>query len=165
MALFDMLALGVIALSAVISAMRGVIHEVASLFTWIVAFVAAKMFARPFAEAALTAIEPPALATVAGFVLVFAAAWVAQGLLRSALSAGVSAVGLGGVNRLFGAAFGVLKGVLLVTLAVLVCAFTDLPQSEDWKNAVSAPYFEGLAGFAVPYLPDYLAEQVRYPAF
>ena len=53
----------------------------------------------------------------------------------------------------------------VVTLAVLVCAFTDLPKSDEWQNAYSSPFFEGAASVAVPYLPEYLAKKVSYPSF
>ena len=162
MTMFDILALGLIGISIVVSMMRGVVNEVASLFTWIVAFVAAKMFAQPFAEAFLTSIQPPALASVAGFVLIFAAAWLAQYFLRSLLTASIEAAGLGGINRFLGGIFGATRGILVVTLVVLVCAFTDLPQTSDWRTAISAPFFENLATLAVPYLPEYLADKVQY---
>ena len=163
MALFDMLALGVIVVCVVISMMRGVIAELLVLITWIVALIVAKVFATSFAEFALTAIQPPALAVVVGFVLLFAAAWLVQYLLRSLLTTAISAVGLGSVNRFLGGLFGAVKGVIIVTLAVLVCAFTDLPQTDAWRTALSAPYFEALAQIAVPYLPPFMAEQIKYP--
>ncbi|MDO5640277.1 MAG: CvpA family protein [Neisseria sp.] len=163
MAMFDILALSVIAVCIVISMMRGVITEVTSLLIWIVAFIVAKMFAAPFADLALTSVQPHGFAVVLGFILVFVAAWLVQHFLRSLLTAAVSAVGLGGVNRLLGGVFGAVKGVLVVTLAVLVCAFTDLPQTPGWQQSFSAVYFEALAQMAVPYLPPLVAEQVQYP--
>ena len=59
--------------------------------------------------------------------------------------------------------FGAAKGVLIITLAVLVCSFTDLPQTPDWRQSFSAVYFEALAQLAVPYLPPVVADQVQYP--
>lgn len=163
MAVFDILALAVVAISMIVSMIRGVIAEVTSLVTWIIAFVVAKMFAVPFAELALSSIQPPELAVVTGFILLFIAAWLVQHFLRSLLTAAVTAVGLGGINRILGGLFGAVKGVLIVTLVVLVCAFTDLPQTEGWRQSFSAVYFESLAQLAVPYLPPFIGGQVRYP--
>ena len=73
-------------------------------------------------------------------------------------------MGLGGVNRVLGGVFGAAKGVLLVTLAVLVCAFTDLPKTPEWQQAQTAFVFEQLAELTVPYLPPFVAEQVKYPS-
>lgn len=163
MTLFDILALGLIGVSAVVSMMRGVVAEVASLITWVMAFVVAKMFAAPFANLALSGIQPPGLAVVVAFVLLFAAAWLAQYFLRALFTSAVAALGLGGVNRLLGGVFGAIKGVVLVTLAVLVCAFTDLPKSPQWQHAQTAFVFEQLAQQTAPYLPPFVAERVHYP--
>ena len=163
MAIFDIVALGIIVVCILISMMRGVIAEVASLVIWVVAFLVAKMFAAPFAAVALTSVQPPQFAVAVGFILLFVAAWLVQHFLRSLLTSAVSAIGLGGVNRLLGAVFGAAKGVLLITLAVLVCSFSDLPHTPDSRQSFSAVYFEALAQLAVPYLPPVVADQVQYP--
>ena len=163
MTLFDILALGLIGISALVSMVRGVVAEVASLITWVVAFMVAKLFAAPFADMALSSIQPHALAVVVAVLLLFVAAWLLQHFLRSLLTSAITAVGLGGVNRVLGGVFGAAKGVLLVTLAVLVCAFTDLPKTPEWQQAQTAFVFEQLAELTVPYLPPFVAEQVKYP--
>ena len=162
MSLFDIFALSVIALSAVSATVRGIISELLSLITWLLALAVAKIAAAPLGASVLSVIQPPVLATAAGFVAAFAAVMLVMSLLRPLLTGGAKTVGLGGINRLLGTCYGTLRGGVMVTLAVLVCAFTDLPQSEDWRNAQSAPFFEGVAEWAVPYLPDYLAEKIKY---
>lgn len=152
--LADLLAFGVIAACIIMSLMRGVIAEISSLITWIVAFFIAKWFAVPFSEIAFKSFEPQALGVALAFIMLFIAAWLVQRFLRSLLTAGVSAIGLGSVNRLLGGVFGAAKGILLVTLAVMVCSYTDLPETEDWQASRSIPYFETLAHDVVmPYLP------------
>ena len=162
MSLFDIFALSVIALSAVSATVRGIISELLSLITWLLALAVAKIAAAPLGASVLSVIQPPVLATAAGFVAAFAAVMLVMSLLRPLLTGGAKTVGLGGINRLLGTFYGTLRGGVMVTLAVLVCAFTDLPQSEDWRNAQSAPFFEGAAELAVPYLPDYLAGKIKY---
>ncbi|EGY52107.1 CvpA family protein [Neisseria shayeganii] len=162
MTLFDYLALGTVAAFTLISLFRGVLHELVGLLSWVAAFIAARFLAVPVADTGLRSIEPPALAVVAAFILVFLAVRLGMMLLQSVLSAGVRAVGLDGANRLLGAAFGALKGVLAVTVAVLACAFTELPQSPEWRDSQTAFVFEGLASLAVPYLPPFVAEQIHY---
>lgn len=152
--LADILAFTVIAACVLMSLMRGVIAEVGSLITWIVAFFIAKWFAVPFSEIAFKSFEPKAFGVALAFIMLFAVAWLVQRFLRSLLTSGVSAIGLGGINRMLGGVFGAVKGVLLVTLVVMVCSYTDLPQTEDWKASRSIPYFETLArDIVMPYLP------------
>ena len=163
MTIFDMAALAVILICVVVSMTRGVIAEIASLASWIVSFMAARLFAEAFADAFLTSLQPRALSVAAGFILVFAAAWLAQYLLRSLLVSAVSAMGLGSVNRMLGGVFGAVKGVLIMTLVVLVCSFTDLPKTQDWRESASAVYFETLASVAVPYLAGRISDRLDSP--
>ena len=153
MTLFDWLALGLIGLSTALSLMRGLVAEAGALVRWIVALLAARWLAQPFADVAFVSLQPRPLAVAAAFVLLFVAAMLLQYFVRALLTSALSAVGLGGVNRLLGAAFGFVRGVLLVTLAVLVCSFTDLPQTAAWRQAQTAWIFEQLAQLALPYLP------------
>lgn len=154
--LADILVFGVIAACIFMSLMRGVIAEVGSLLTWIVAFLIAKWFAVPFAGVVFRSVEPQTLGVAMAFVVLFVIAWFVQRFLRSLLTTAVSAVGLGSVNRLLGGVFGAAKGVLLVTLVVMVCSYTDLPQTEDWQASYSIPFFETLAQDVVmPYLPQW----------
>lgn len=163
MTLFDYLAIGVIVLSIIVSMIRGVISEVASLFTWVIAFFAAKLFAIPLADIAFQSVQPHALAVAGSFILIFLVVWLGQHFLRTLLTSLIAAIGLGGINRMLGGVFGAVKGLALVTLAVLVCAFTDLPRTPEWQHSFTAPFFETLASFAVPYLPEYLADKIQYP--
>ncbi|STZ75845.1 CvpA family protein [Bergeriella denitrificans] len=149
----DILAFAVVAACAFMSMMRGVVAEVGSLVAWVAAFAAARWFAVPFSELAFPSMEPRALGVALSFVMVFFAAWFAQRFLRSLLTAAISALGLGGANRLLGGVFGTAKGILLVTLVVMVCSFTELPASEAWQRSYSIPYFEALSQAVMPYLP------------
>ena len=149
----DLLTAAVIAGCVAMSAMRGAVAEAGSLVAWIVAFVFAKAFALPFADIAFASFQPRALGLALAFASLFFAAWLAQKLIRSLLTAAVSAVGLGGINRLLGGMLGAVKGIMLVTLAVMVFSHTDLPDTESWQTSYSLPYFQALADAASTYIP------------
>ncbi|MCF7529372.1 CvpA family protein [Neisseria lisongii] len=152
----DLLAALVVGACIIMSLMRGVVAEVCSLITWVVAFFAAKWFAVPFAGVAFASVKPQALAVCLAFLLLFFAAWLVQRFIRSMLTMAVSAVGLGGFNRLLGGVFGAVKGILVMTLAAAVCSFTDLPQTEAWQTSYSMPFFEQTAHLLVPYVAEHL---------
>ena len=152
MTIIDMLAGCVILICVLMSMMRGAVAEAASLGIWVVAFFVAKGFAVPFADIAFKSFQP-LLAKGLSFVMLFFGAWLVQRLLLALMTSALSAAGLGGVNRALGAMFGAVKGILLVTLVVMVCSLTDLPKTEGWRRSFSIPYFEYLAQSAVPYLP------------
>ncbi|WP_037585794.1 CvpA family protein [Stenoxybacter acetivorans] len=163
MTLFDVLALGLIALSMLVSVMRGLVAEAASLCTWIATFLFAKNFSAKFADVAFVSIQPRQLAVALSFVLLLLAGWVVLKLVASLFQSGVSAFGLSSINRLLGAVFGAARGVLIVAVAVLVCAFTDLPKTPSWQNARTAWFFEQVVKQSLPFLPPLIADQVHYP--
>lgn len=163
MTVFDLIVLGLIGLSVLLSLTRGIVAEIASLLTWVVAFLLAKWFANDFASIALRKVEPVSLRYFMAFILLFIIFWAIQYFFRSLLTQAINFIGLGGVNRFAGAIFGVARGVIIVTILVVICAFTDLPASTEWKQAKTAIFFEGLALAAVPYLPFQLSDYVQYP--
>ena len=52
--------------------------------------------------------------------------------------------------------------MLVVSITVLLCAFSDLPKSSEWRDSISAPFFESIALMGTPYLPEFLAKQVNF---
>ncbi|PIT15148.1 CvpA family protein [Snodgrassella alvi] len=164
MTLFDVLALGLILLTTLVAMMRGLVGEIASLLCWVVAFIGAKVLAVPVADMVFSSMQPRALAVSLSFVLVFGVLWIVQRLLRTLITSALQTMGLGGVNRFLGACFGAVKGIIIVTLVVLICNFTDLPKSPMWRNSVTAGMFEQLTKLTVPYLPSFLANKLNSPS-
>ncbi|EMS2002256.1 CvpA family protein [Neisseria gonorrhoeae] len=141
----DLLASAVIAACIVISTMRGVIAEAGSMVAWVVSFFFAKLFAAPFADLAFASFQPRLFALALSFISLFVIACLIQKMLRSLLTGAVSAVGLGFANRILGGVFGALKGVLIVTLLIMLASKTDLPDTEEWQQSYTVPFFVSLS--------------------
>ncbi|KMN77973.1 membrane protein required for colicin V production [Chromobacterium alkanivorans] len=162
MTIFDYIAIAIIAGSILVAMMRGLVAEVLSLGSWLIAFWCAKQFS-PVVSAFLPGeLSSEGLRLVAGFVAVFFLAWLATALLRVTLTGMLDSVGLGGVNRLFGAVFGLARGLVLVTALVLVGGLSDLPRQPMWRNAVLSAPFESVALSLRPWLPAMLADNLHY---
>ena len=65
-------------------------------------------------------------------------------------------------DRALGGLFGLLRGVVLVLAAVLVCGMTAIPQQDFWKNAQLRPAAETAAREIIPFLPDNIARYVKF---
>jgi len=145
---------GVLAVSLLLGAWRGLVYEVLSVLGWAVSFYAAQWFA-PEVSRLLpwpTASEPVRYA--AAFVLVFVAALFAAGLLTALLKKLVDAMGLRPVDRTLGAAFGVLRGLILLLAVTVVIEMTALKSSGWWLESSGAKLLTvGLAGIK-PMLPE-----------
>src|SRR5947207_15053095 len=101
----DYAVIGVFAVSLVLGAWRGLVREIVSILGWVIAFLAANLLAGPLGPAMPDVIPTPQLRVAAAYVAVFVAALILTSLAGLVLSKVVSAVRLGGIDRLLGAAF------------------------------------------------------------
>ncbi|AXK40038.1 CvpA family protein [Crenobacter cavernae] len=163
MTVFDYIVLAIVLGSIVIALIRGLVAEVLSLSSWLLAFWCAKEFAPDVSHFLPSDLAGEGLRLVAAFVLLFFLVWLATALMRVALTGLMDSIGLGSVNRLLGGVFGAARGLVLVTVMVLVGGMSDLPKQAMWKNAVLAPPLQSAALSLRPWLPQVLAQNVRYP--
>lgn len=155
MAIVDIIVLSVVLLSLVFGGFRGLVKEALSLAFWVIAAVLASMFSIQAGQTVFgTLISSPALQRVAGFLLVFVVTVFAGGLVSNGISTLMSKAGLGGVDRALGALFGIIRGVVIVTLVVAVTA--QMEWARGWYDQstlvpyllVLAQYFQNLLGLA-----------------
>ncbi|UTH73248.1 CvpA family protein [Chromobacterium sp. IIBBL 290-4] len=159
---FDYIAIAIVAGSVLMALMRGLISEVMSLGSWLVAFWCAKQFGPTISDFLPGSLPGEGLRMVAGFVLVFFLVWLGSALLRVLLTGLVDSVGLGLFNRMLGGVFGLARGLVLVTALVLIGGLSSLPQKPMWRNAVLAAPFEHMALSLRPWLPPTLANNLHY---
>jgi membrane protein required for colicin V production len=79
----------------------------------------------------------------AGFVIVFVASIFAGGLVAFLLKKLVAAVGLRPADRMLGAGFGLVRGVLLLLAVTVVVGMTPLHTSVWWTEA-TGPQMTGM---------------------
>lgn len=117
----------VIVVSAILAYSRGFVREALSIFGWVVAAVAAYFFA-PKAEPLIREIpilrdflgENCELSIIAAFAAVFALALVVVSIFTPLFSSAVQRSAIGGLDQGLGFLFGVLRGLLLVAIALVV---------------------------------------------
>jgi membrane protein required for colicin V production len=107
---------------------RGFITELMSMASLVLGLLAAFLFHKPasafIAEKWLpdSTILADIIATAALFIIVFAAIKILERIIQDI----ISAVDLGGLDRLIGLLFGLVEGVLLVTMIVWVISIQPL---------------------------------------
>ena len=154
MATLDWVLLAVLLASLLLGAWRGLVFEVLSVLSWLVAFVLAQMLA-PDVGAWLPmggSAEPVRYA--AGFVVVFIAAVFAGGLAAWLVKKLIEAVGLRPVDRTLGAAFGVVRGAVLVLAAAVVVNMTPLKAGVWWTESKGADVATAALKGLKPVLPE-----------
>lgn len=145
----DMAFLAVLAISMMAGFMRGLIREGLGLAAWILALMAARVFAEPVADMLSGLIDNADGRLVLAFILVIFVVIMLCGLVIRAVHAAVEWVGMGFFNRVAGAAFGVLRGAAILVLVTVLISLTPLSQLEAWRDAQLRPTFEELRGWVV----------------
>ncbi len=155
MATLDWALIGVLAASALLGAWRGLVYEVLSVLGWLASFVMAQVFAPDAAQwlpVLQTAGQP--LRYAAGFALVFIATAFAAGLLSWIAKKLIAAIGLRPVDRTLGAAFGLVRGVVLLLAGAVVVSMTALGTADWWQASQGARVLEVALKGVKPLVPQ-----------
>jgi membrane protein required for colicin V production len=160
-ALTDWVLLAVLALSLLVGLWRGLVFEVLSLLGWIAAFFAAQWFAPDVADwLPLSTASPPAR-FAAAFVLTFVGAVFLAGLIAALVKKLVAAVGLRPVDRVLGALFGAVRGLVLLLVATVAIEMTPLHTSSWWQESRGAPWLLAALQGLKPALPSQFARYLN----
>jgi membrane protein required for colicin V production len=148
--------LGVLGLSLVVGALRGLVFEVLSLLGWLVAFFAAQWLA-PLLAPHLPAGSPGSVLNRAtSFALAFIATLIVWSLLSRLLRSLVRATPLAALDRVLGAAFGLLRGGIVLLAVVWLVASTPARASTAWQASAGADWLESMLRGLRPLLPTNL---------
>lgn len=136
----DCAILVVIALSTLISLVRGFVREALSLLVWVAAFVVAFFFSERLSPLLTNVVELPSLRYAAAFALLFVLTLIVGSMVNYLVAQLVKMTGLSAVDRLLGSMFGMCRGVLIVLL-ILIFLPKILPVQQDgwWKTSLLIP--------------------------
>jgi membrane protein required for colicin V production len=162
MTIFDYLVLFILGCSGIIGLFRGLVKEMVSLVSWVLALIVANAYGADLAALLPQAIPGQAMRLIIAFIALFIGVRLLMMLLAIALDSLIAAVGLTLADRALGGLFGFLRGVVLVVAVVLLCGMTDIPRQDFWKNAQLRPAVESTARELIPFLPDNIARYIRF---
>jgi len=164
----DWLFVAVLMVTGLTGLLRGLIREALGLAAWIIALLVARLLAEPVADLFAGLIDNPDGRLVLAFVLVIFAVILLCGIVIRMLHAAVEWVGMGLLNRVTGAAFGMAKGAAVLVLVTILINLTPLANLQAWQDAELRPAFEQLRDWAMrqlegwegrlPETPDALRE-------
>ncbi len=155
----DWIIIAVLVFSTVLAVAQGFFLEVFSLAGVVVGFLLASWDYR-LVSSHLGFINPPWVADITGFMIIFLVIAVIAGVIGRIASWGIKQAGLRWVDRALGGAFGLLRGGLIVTVIVMAMA-AFAPQARWLQQSNLAPYFL-VAGRAASWLtPAEVRNRVR----
>ena len=147
----------VLIVSALLAILRGMTREVLGLAGWIASILIANYTAPQLGIAINDTLNLGGFGRALGWGIPFAATVVISFIIASLIAPGLTRVGLGSLDRWFGAMFGVIRGVLLVLLIFIAAVLAvegenQLP--DNVKSAHTMPLMSRGAYHLARFFPD-----------
>ena len=162
MTVFDLIVIAIVAVSVGISIWRGMVREVLALASWIGAFWIAKELAGFSATWLPDSVTNPGLRLMFGFIVVMLASLLVFSFTSTLVVHLVKVAGLTASDRMLGAAFGLLRGLLIAVTVVLLGGMTSAPREPYWRDALLSAPLEAAALWVKPWLPRDVARRVSF---
>ncbi|NBD21797.1 CvpA family protein [Aquabacterium fontiphilum] len=149
----DWVLLGSLVFSVLVGAWRGLVTEVLALLGWVVAYLAARLFGDTVAAFLPIGEAGSMLNAVAGMVVAFVLAWVSWSALTWLVSRLVRASVLSAPDRVLGAGFGLLRGLVMALLVCVLVSMTPLARLDVWQASVGVAWLQAALVEMRPMLP------------
>lgn len=130
----DIIILVALAASVIFGVFRGFVREAFSLAGWFAAYLVARFYHAPLMAQLEGLVSTPSVRLAVAWGGLFILTLVLAALLGYLIRSLVSATGMGLVDRILGAVFGFVRGIILV-LAVLVMLAPFVSQDAWWSEA------------------------------
>ena len=146
---------GVLLVSLVIGAWRGLVYELMSLAGWIAAFAVSQWLAQDVAQWLPVWRDAAAPVRYAvAFVMVFVASVFAAAVVSWLLRKLVSVSGLRPADRALGALFGVVRGVLILLVLTVLVHLLGMQREAWWQQSHLTPLLQVVLAGVKPLLPQ-----------
>lgn len=132
----DWVIIALIAVSTLISLKRGFVREALSLVTWVGAFIVARTFHPQMQSLLESTVETPLVRLIAAFAILFFGTLIVGAIINNMIGHLVRATGLSATDRVLGMGFGLLRGVVVVIVAIAFTRYTPLAEDTWWKESV-----------------------------
>ena len=162
----DVLVLLIIVVSVAISAVRGFFKEAVSLLTWVSAILITLMFTSRFASLLpRDTIESPQARYAISALVLFFGSMILGGLINYLFQKILQSAEKGKLDMWLGVGFGVARGVVIVTLLVLLANLIPTFKQETWwRQSAFIPPVQRAAKFIHAQLPIELAQHFDFSA-
>lgn len=162
----DLLILLLILVSVVISVIRGFFKEAVSLATWVSAILITLMFTSRFASLLpRSTIESPEARQAISALTLFICSMIVGGMINFLFQKILTAGDKSRIDTWLGIGFGAVRGVVIVTLLVLLAnLFPGFKQETWWRQSAFIPPTQRVAQFIHAQLPTELARHFDFSA-
>ncbi len=155
----DIVIIGIILVSTLISLFRGFVKEFISLATWVLAGILAVRYMDVMASLLENSIALVTVRMAVSFAILFIATLIVGAMVNFIISQLVSKTGLGGTDKALGMIFGMGRGVLIIVMLLLLGGLTPMPEELWWKESILIEHFSAISAWIREFLPQDLASK------
>ena len=145
----------VVAISGLISLVRGFVKETMAIIIWLSAFVVASTFDDTVSVFLVNLIEMASLRHLAAWAGLFVGTLLVGAVVNFLLGKLIDSTGLAGTDRTLGFVFGIFRGLLIV-LAIVIILPKAMPVEQDmwWQESTLIPLFENFESWGKQAVAD-----------
>jgi membrane protein required for colicin V production len=145
MNLFDYLLMALVLFSIVAGLMRGLLREAIALICWVLALWAAFHYGAMVEPYLGGVLDNDAVRPWAARVLIFMVVVLVGSIAGSVISYFVRLSMFSGMDRFWGAIFGIVRGLVVVGAFVILCHGLRLTSEPWWHRSLLVPHAERIA--------------------
>ncbi|KPJ68211.1 MAG: hypothetical protein AMJ43_01900 [Coxiella sp. DG_40] len=149
----DYVIIGVIGISVLISLIRGFVREILSLVVWLIAFFVAFKFCGRLADIFIPYTQNVSLRITASFTILFLIALILGGLISYLITVVITRAKLSLLDRTFGMIFGFARGVLIISILLLLVSVSSAKPGTWWTESYLIPHFQRIVKWMQSFLP------------
>lgn len=140
---FDFVILGIMGLSILISFFRGFVRELVSLTSWVLAVILGIRYANDVGSILFgSVIQSPMVQHVLGFIVIMVLVLVVGIIINIALKSLIARNGVSFTDAFLGILFGLARGIIVVTVMVMLLKTTQFDNSQTYKTSQLSPYIQ-----------------------
>lgn len=158
----DYTIIGLIVISLVIGLLRGILKEALALSMWVIGICIGLIFSSDLSVWLQPTIELPIARIGMAFGILFFTTLLVGGIIELLLTELINKTGLTISDRFAGMIFGAGRGLVVVSLCIMLAGLTSLPEDPWWKESILIPPFQTLAIWIREHIPFGLASYVNY---
>lgn len=138
----DYIIVVILILSILISIIRGFVKEAVSLTTWIAAFWLAFHLVTQLTPLLQNYVHTPSVRYIVAFLIIFVVVLILGNIVGFIISKMIDATGLSSTDRFLGSFFGMARGVLLISILLLLASYTPVTKDAWWQQSMLIPHFK-----------------------
>lgn len=158
----DLIIVCLILLSVLIGIIRGFIKESISLVTWVSAVIVAVLCSKDL-SVYMTFTKNDLVRWWSAFLIIFVGIIFVGAIVNFMVGALIRKSPFSMADRALGSIFGLLRGVVFVTILVLLGTLTQFPEAPWWKRSYMIGQFQELAVWLRDRLPEENAKVFHFP--